>query len=313
MLNIIHKSNGQLKLHRGNINELLIDNILWIDLFKPSSSEKEIIEKLFNIKFLTQIALEEIEASSKFIETEDTIINNSTFLTVIDNELHTETISLIIKNNVLFTYRNIDLMTFNETFKRILNSTKYNDAFSLLLLIYEIRIDLDADMIESLFKEIINFGRIKDTKSQITSEIIYLSAKYQEQAMMIREILMEKHRILSYLTKSDLIPSIYNERITTMLRDVSSLLNYTDFCFVRLDYIQNNILNLINLEQNKVIKIFTVVTVLLMPPTLIASIYGMNFHYMPELSWKFGYPLSLLLMALSILFGYIYLKVKKWI
>jgi magnesium transporter len=97
------------------------------------------------------------------------------------------------------------------------------------------------------------------------------------------------------------------------MKDISSILQHIEFGFERLEYLQNTFLGLVDLEQNKVIKIFTVVTVVFMPPTLIASIYGMNFAHMPELGWRMGYPVAILLMILSSLLFLWYFKLKKWL
>ena len=98
-----------------------------------------------------------------------------------------------------------------------------------------------------------------------------------------------------------------------MIKDTGSLLDYTVFSFERLDFLQNTFLGLVNIEQNKIIKIFTVATVIFMPPTLIASLYGMNFKKMPELSWEWGYFFAILLMILSVVITLILFKKKKWL
>jgi magnesium transporter len=104
-----------------------------------------------------------------------------------------------------------------------------------------------------------------------------------------------------------------NERLTIIIRDIASLLQHSQFSSQRLEYLQNTFLGLVNIEQNQVIKIFTVVTVVFMPPTLIASIYGMNFKYMPELGWVVGYPVAIGLMIASSLVFLWYFKRKKWL
>jgi magnesium transporter len=106
---------------------------------------------------------------------------------------------------------------------------------------------------------------------------------------------------------------IENERFKIILKDIGSLLQHSQFGAERLEYLQNTFLGLVNIEQNTVIKIFTVVTVAFMPPTLIASIYGMNFKFMPEINWYFGYPMAIFLMVLSSLAFLWYFRKKKWL
>ena len=103
------------------------------------------------------------------------------------------------------------------------------------------------------------------------------------------------------------------ERLRIVLRDINSLIEHTNFLFERLEYLQNTFLGLVNIDQNKIIKIFTVVTVVLMPPTLIASLYGMNFKFIPELNWVFGYPFAIGLMISSSVLALIFFKKQKWL
>ncbi|MNX82568.1 Magnesium transport protein CorA [compost metagenome] len=103
------------------------------------------------------------------------------------------------------------------------------------------------------------------------------------------------------------------ERLRVIMKDVMSLLQHTQFSFERLEYLQDTLMGLVNIEQNKIIKIFTVVSVVFMPPTLIASVYGMNFRVMPELNFKFGYPIAIVLMIASSVFTLLFFKRKKWL
>jgi magnesium transporter len=102
-------------------------------------------------------------------------------------------------------------------------------------------------------------------------------------------------------------------KLTMIIKDINSLVEHIKFNFDRLDYLQDTFLGYVNIEQNKIIKIFTIVSVIFMPPTLIASIYGMNFEIMPELDKKWGYPIALLLMVFSSLFILLYFKKRKWL
>ena len=113
--------------------------------------------------------------------------------------------------------------------------------------------------------------------------------------------------------RSPFIDKETGERLRVIMKDVMSLLQHTQFSFERLEYLQDTLMGLVNIEQNKIIKIFTVVSVIFMPPTLIASIYGMNFRVMPELSFSFGYPIAIVLMICSSVLTLWYFKRKKWL
>jgi magnesium transporter len=138
-------------------------------------------------------------------------------------------------------------------------------------------------------------------------------AQLQENVMLLHQAITEKQRIVSSLIRVPEFNKIENERLTIIIRDIASLLQHSQFSSERLEYLQNTFLGLVNTEQNKVIKIFTVVTVVFMPPTLIASIYGMNFEFMPELKWIGGYPIAIALMIASSMIILLIFKRKKWL
>ena len=115
------------------------------------------------------------------------------------------------------------------------------------------------------------------------------------------------------MLKCEFFPEELRPRLSMIVKDINSLFEYTRFGFDRLDYLQDTFLGLVNLQQNKIIKIFTVVSVIFMPPTLIASMYGMNFTHMPELNWKYGYAFSILIMVLFSVVVLLYFRRRKWL
>lgn len=131
--------------------------------------------------------------------------------------------------------------------------------------------------------------------------------------MLMRENIIDKQRVISSMLRSEFISDELQPRLTIIIKDINSLIEHIKFSFDRLDYLQDAFLGYVNIEQNKIIKIFTIVSVIFMPPTLIASIYGMNFLFMPELDKKWGYPIALLLMVLSSLIILFYFRKRKWL
>jgi len=129
----------------------------------------------------------------------------------------------------------------------------------------------------------------------------------------MRENIIDKQRLVSSLMKSSLFPEEYKNVLRIMMKDIGSLIEHNKFAFERLEYLQDTFMGLINIEQNRIIKIFTVATVAFMPPTLIASIYGMNFRAMPELDWDLGYLLAIILMVLSSVITLAYFKKRNWL
>ena len=131
--------------------------------------------------------------------------------------------------------------------------------------------------------------------------------------MLLRENIIDKQRTVSSMLRSEFIPNELQPKLSIIIKDINSLVEHIKFSFDRLDYLQDTFLGYVNIEQNKIIKIFTIVSVIFMPPTLIASIYGMNFTLMPELDKKWGYPIAIVLMVLSSLLILFFFKKKKWL
>ena len=315
MVNIFFKENEKLKLHQGisDYENIPRKDIVWIDLIQPSYDERIAIETSFKITLQTRQEIEEIEVSSRYFETENLIVNNSHFLIPTDNEFRKEPVSFILKDHILFSHRNSEMRTFTEIYRRIDYNFKLYDAYHVFLNIFEIRIDLHADMIEAIVKDISSIsGKVTHEKT-FSEEILVRISKFQENTMQLRENIIDKQRVLSAILKSESFPEDLQNKIRIMIKDTGSLLDYTVFSFERLDFLQNTFLGLVNIEQNKIIKIFTVATVIFMPPTLIASIYGMNFKFLPEIGWKMGYPLALLLMILSVAVTLVLFRKRKWL
>lgn len=290
------------------------ENILWIDLQSPTSQEREFIEKNFKIEFFTSQELQEIESSSRFFETEETIEINLGFVST-DVELSMQNVTFILKNHVLFTYRQGDVKTFAEAVRRLKTmSTETKDhGLDVFLTILETRIDGDADLIESINRRVNHVSKSLISQKSLKEDLLLAIAQLQENVMMLHQAITEKQRVVSSLIRIPEFNRLGNERLTIIIRDIASLLQHSQFSSQRLEYLQNTFLGLVNIEQNQVIKIFTVVTVIFMPPTLIASMYGMNFEHMPELEWIAGYPMALGLMILSSLVFLWYFRRKKWL
>jgi magnesium transporter len=167
-------------------------------------------------------------------------------------------------------------------------------------------------MVEDMTQEITTLSNsisIQEADEELLMEIKNL----QEKTMMLRENIIDKQRVVTSLLKSDLMPKELHSRITILIKDINSLLEHIRFSFDRLDYLQDTFLGFVNIEQNKIIKMFTVISVIFMPPTLIASIYGMNFGEMPELKWEYGYLFSIGLMIFAVGIILFYFKKKKWL
>lgn len=287
-----------------------IKNFLWIDLNNVDEEIENELEDYLKIYIQEEEEMVEIEMSSRYMETADSLVVNSNFLL---SNFEREPVSFILKNNILITVRSEDLASFHETIKKIsANPKTYPTGYHVFVGILETRVEIDADMIEEMTQQITalsNSISIKEADEELLLEIKNL----QEKTMMLRENIIDKQRAVSSMLKSELMPKELHGRITILIKDINSLLEHIRFSFDRLDYLQDTFLGFVNIEQNKIIKMFTVISVIFMPPTLIASVYGMNFEIMPELKWKYGYEFSIGLMILAVVLILVYFKRNKWL
>jgi magnesium transporter len=290
------------------------NDIVWVDLHKATEAERKQVELLFEINLDNfELALE-MEKVSKYIETQDSIILNSTYLLAKSGEYDELTATQILKNQTLISCRSEELKSFGETRKRIESNQKsFSDGYNVLLTIFEVRIDLNANLLQTLAREVELLGKEITANSTPNEKILLDITALQEKTMVIRENLIDYQRLISAMLKSDRFPGSCNERLRILIKDIGSLIQQIEFSFERLAYLQNTIMGLINLAQNNTIKIFTIISVIFMPPTLIASWYGMNFKMMPELQWAFGYPFAIGLMIFSSIMTLTIFRWNRWL
>ena len=295
-------------------DDLGYDDILWIDLLSPTIKEQKAVENFLEINLQTRQQVEEIESSSKYSETENAIICNSNFFIPNPEAFSIEPVSFIITEGVLVSVRTSEFRTFTESAKRLqMNYRAYSTGYHLLISILEVRIDFDADLVEALAKNIATLSKNMNLSEHIDKETLKQISHMQENTMLIRENLFDRQRILSGILRSERFPNDIYPKLQLMIKDVNSLINHADFSSERLDYMQDTALGLINIEQSNVTKIFTVAALFFMPPTMIASIYGMNFESIQELRWQYGYEFALGLMVLVSALTYLFFRWKKWL
>lgn len=279
MLNIFYRQNGKIALSQSekDFAKIALEDTVWIDLVDPTGAEKRVVEAFLGTEIQSRAQAEEIESSSRYFETDDAIFANTNFLTPGAEEYSMQAVSFTLVDDTLTTLREVPLRSFTELQRRLqVNPKQYPSGYTVFATILDQRVDLDADMIELLSKEISQYAKRINEEEDIDQELLIDISQLQENTMMVRENVVDKQRLISNLMRSTKVPASLEPRLNVLLQDISSLLNHTNFCFERLEYLQDTVLGLINLEQNKIMKIFTVVSVFLMPPTLIAGFYGMN-------------------------------------
>lgn len=311
---LFYFENGRLKIARdiSVLKEIPLSNFVWIDLNHVAPDTESQLEQFLKIYIQEEEEMEEIEMSSRFIETEDTLVANASFLL---DSYEKETVSFILKNGILVSVRENDyLKSFNDTVKKLFaNPRNYPTGFHIFVALLETRVEYDADMIEEATLDITKLSQTLTVAEDVDENILLEIKNMQERVMHLRENVVDKHRVVSSILRSDLLPQELVPRLNMVIKDINSLVEHIKFGFDRLDYLQDTFLGLVNIEQNKIIKIFTLVSVIFTPPTLIASIYGMNFDFMPELHWQFGYPMAIVSMILVGAGVVIWFKKKNWL
>ena len=253
------------------------ENVLWIDLVDPTGEEKRGVESFLNTEMQSRGQAEEIESSSRFSEDANAIYANTNFLSPTGDEMAMEPVSFIISGGILCTLRENPLRSFDLLQRKMqARPALYKDGFTVFVEIMDKRVDLDADIVELVSQDTAQFSKRINQQEDINEEFLLDINQLQENVMMIRENIVDKQRLMSNILKSDHCPDIMDKKLTVLIQDIASLINHINFTFERLEYLQDTVLGLINLDQNRIMKIFTFISLLLMPATLIASFYGMN-------------------------------------
>ena len=307
------------------LSDLDPEEWIWIDVCSPSAEEQEAVEKLVSSKFLTRHEAQEIETTSKYSESVEEVLININYFFDKGKTYQSEPISFILtREGFLVSYHHPMMDALKDVTRRIkIRPDENKDGISVFMTILETIIDYDADMEELLTREISRLSKIITTSKNIDKAILHRINELQEKTTALREDVYDIQRVLAAVIRSKKFPAESGERLTLMTKDVESLINHGDISFSRLDYLQDTAMGLINIEQNEIVKILSVAAVIFMPPTLIASIYGMNFKVMPELDWVWttqngwvlpaGYIFAIILMVAVTFITYWFFKFKKWL
>lgn len=289
------------------------ENVLWIDLLEPTGEQKRAVEAYLGTEIQSKAEAEEIESSSRFYEEGNAIFCNTNFLSPADDEMLMDPVSFILVGNTLTTIREVPLRSLDTIMLKIQALPDlFPDGFSIFVEIMDRRVDLDADLVELISKDVSQFSKRINQQEDINEEFLLDINQLQENAMFVRENVVDKQRLVSNILKSKRCPKDpeIREDLSIILQDIASLINHTNFAFERLEYLQDTVVGIINLDQNRIMKIFTFVSLLLMPATLVASFYGMNVS-LPFASRWWAW-LAILLLMLALIIGiWFFFKRKK--
>lgn len=300
-------------------DDLLRPDIVWVDMVDPSDEERELVQSSFRLELPEDEELEDIEESARCYIDESGLHISSFFLHKDGSEASNVTVSFTLQAKRLLTIRQEELAVFRLFRLRArVQPGLVNNAQDILLSIFDAAVEYDADMLEEIYTDLEPISRrVLSHKEEMTdkvmAETVGLLAAYEDVNGKVRLDLMDTRRALSYLLRSRRCGPEQEADLREILRDLESLNNHTAFLFDKVNFLMDAVMGLINLAQNKIIKIFSIASVVFLPPTLVASIYGMNFQHMPELAQTWGYPFALVLMVLSGIAPYWFFKRKGWL
>jgi magnesium transporter len=299
-----------------------LQSALWIDLFNPTVEETRAVEAALKLQLPTRVEAQEIEISSRLYVENGTAFMTATVMVGADTP-HPET------SPVTFAYQPRRLVTLRFaapkpflTFPRKLarSAASYSTAPKLLLGLMDEVVDRVADILEAIGADLNSISRDvffddRPRASRDYTDVLTRIGHIGERAANARESLVTVSRLLAFFAEAR--PNLgstepIDEHWLTVVRDVSALTDHATFLSNKVNFFLDATLGRINIDQNRVIKMFSVLAVILGPPTLVASVYGMNFEFMPELGWALGYPYSLLIMAISAVGPYAFFRWKRW-
>lgn len=296
---------------------------IWVDLYNPSVAERQAVNALLGMDLPTRADMEEIEVSSRLYTEDGGVFMTALVLSNADSDRPVaDVVTFVLAREKLITIRYIDPQPFRTFAARceraMVAAPKAEGVLNALL---DVIVDRMADVlervgadVEGISHEIFSANAPGSGRRDFQGVLRRLGARHDLTGKM-RECLLTMSRMLTFLSAAIDSKASKEARahVKSLSRDVQSLLDHSSFIASKLGYLQDGTLGLINNEQNNIIKIMSVAAMVFLPPTLIASIYGMNFHYMPELDWPAGYFVSIVLMVVSAVVPYLWFKRRGWL
>jgi magnesium transporter len=326
MLSVFVPSESSLKKVPITDLDKLPESAVWIDLVKPTAAEDRAVERLAGIAVPTREDMEEIEISSRLYVENGARYMTSTLMCAADTENpRTTAVTFILASHRLVTVRYDEPRPFVLVENKLARSCAAIITGEMVLMeLLDAVIDRNADILERAGGEMDSIshqifepeGAARTGHAKRYSDILIAIGRKGDLTSKVRESLVSIGRVVTFVAAS--IDGVkwskdMREQLKTMQRDVTSLTDHASYLSNKITFILDAMLGVVNLEQNNIIKLFSVMAVVLMPPTLIASIYGMNFKVMPELEWEHGYPLAVLMMVFAAVAPYMYFRWKKWL
>jgi magnesium transporter len=325
MISVFVPSETSLKKVAVDDLEALPEGAVWIDLVNPTGGEDKAVERLAGIAIPTREDMQEIEISSRLYIESGARYMTATLMCQSDSDMpRTTAVTFILSDHRLVTVRYDQPKPFALVEAKLARSCPAAITGEMVLMeLLDAVIDRCADILERCGAEIDQVSHdIFEPESERHghakqySQILIAIGRKGDLTSKVRESLVSIGRLVTFL--SAVVEGVkwskdMREQLKTMQRDVHSLTDHASYLSSKITFVLDAMLGVVNLEQNNIIKLFSVMAVVLMPPTLIASIYGMNFKVMPELEWAEGYPLALVMMVIAAVVPYWIFKFKKWL
>ncbi len=324
MLNVFTLASGRLFQEEiESLDALTHVQPVWVDLEHPTAEEKLWVAQRFGLNIPENIIDDDLEESARFYEEDNGELHlRSDFLIDEDGgsghrSARNVRVAFILHDKVLFSVHAEDLPVFRLLRMRARRiPALIDDAKDVLLKLYDADAEYSADSLEGIYDglELVS-ARVLQSKvdDQAAAEVLAAIARQEDLNGRIRRNVMDTRRAVSFMMRSRLLGAEQFEEARQILRDIDSLDSHTAFLFDKINFLMDATVGFININQNRIIKLFSVASVALLPPTLIASIYGMNFRAMPELNWAWGYPYAVGLMAASVIAPFWYFRRKGWL
>ena len=319
MLNVFSLANGRLFQEEIDSLEALAHvNPVWVDLEAPTEDEKSWVAQRFGVAIPDNAVSDDLEESARFYEEDNGELHiRSDFLIDDDQTPRNVRVAFIMFKGVLLSVHDEDLPVFRLLRLRARRiPALIEDAKDVLLKLYAADAEYSADAMESIYDSLEVVSRRllnQDVNDTAAGEALSAIAREEDLNGRVRRNVMDTRRAVSFMMRSRLLNAEQFEEARQILRDIDSLDSHTTFLFDKINFLMNASVGFININQNKIIKIFSVASVALLPPTLIASVYGMNFANMPELGWRYGYVYGLALMVASVAAPFLYFRRKGWL
>ncbi len=321
MLNVFTLAHGRLFQEEIESAEALAHvEPVWVDLENPTPEEKGWIAGRFGLTIPENIVDDDLEESARFYEDDEGQLHLRTDFLLDDDEergSRNVRVAFILHRKVLFSVHAEDLPVFRLLRLRARRiPALIEDAKDVLLKLYDADTEYSADALEGVYDALEQVSQRvlrSSVNDEAAAEALAAIARQEDLNSRIRRNVMDTRRAISFMMRSRMLNAEQFEEARQILRDIDSLDSHTAFLFDKINFLMDATVGFININQNKIIKIFSVASVAFLPPTLIASIYGMNFKVLPELDWSLGYPWALGLMVASAIAPFLYFKKRGWL